>query len=70
VGLMVLCANAPLEPQDLAELPGEDVFGVGDTSDFVAAPGEADDAHIVERVISFAEKLRLSPDSKPARREP
>ena len=67
-GLIVLCANASLEPQQLAELPGEAVFGARDTGDF-AARGEADDTLIAQRVLSFAEKLRLSPDSKPARRE-
>src|SRR6266568_413863 len=70
VGLMVLCTNASLEPQDLAELPSEATFGVTDAADFVATLGEVDDAQIARRALSFAEKLRLSPDSKPARREP
>jgi len=68
-GLLVLCTNASLEPPDLAELPSEAIFGVGD-ADVVAALGEVDDAHIARRVLRFVEKLRLSPDSQPARREP
>ena len=69
VGLMVLCTNGSLEPQDLAEFPREGVFGVSDAADFVAALGEADDVQAAQRALSFAEKLRLSPDSKPAGKE-
>ncbi|HKW61606.1 MAG TPA: sulfate adenylyltransferase subunit CysN [Candidatus Acidoferrum sp.] len=69
-GLIVLCTNASLEPQDLAELPGEAIFGVSEPGDHVAALDEADDAQIVRGALTFAEKLRLPPDSKPARREP
>jgi sulfate adenylyltransferase subunit 1 len=69
-GLMVLCTNASLEPQDLAELPSEATFRVVDAADFVAARGDVEDAPISHRALSFAKKLRLSPDSKPARREP
>ncbi|HKW34352.1 MAG TPA: sulfate adenylyltransferase subunit CysN [Candidatus Acidoferrum sp.] len=70
VGLMVLCTNASLEPQDLAELPGEAVFGGSAAADFAAALGVVDDAQMTQRVLTFAKKLRLSPVSKPARREP
>ena len=69
-GLMVLCTNATLEPQDLAEPPRGAIFGVSDAADFVAALGEVDDAQIAHRALSFAEKLRILPDSKPAGREP
>ena len=70
VGLLVLCTNASLEPQDLAELPREATFGVSDVADFVAALGEEGDAQIVEGALNFANQLRLPPNSKPARREP
>jgi hypothetical protein len=69
-GLIVLCANASLGRQDLAELPSEAVLRVSDAEDFVAAHGQADETQIAQRALSFAKKLRLSPDSKPARREP
>jgi sulfate adenylyltransferase large subunit len=69
-GLMVVCTNASLEPQDLVELPSGATFGVSDAADSVAVLGEVDDAQIALSALSFAEKLRLSPDSKPARREP
>jgi sulfate adenylyltransferase large subunit len=69
VGLLVLCTNASLGQQDLAELPSEAPGGVSDAADFVAALGEGDDEQIEQRALKFANKLRLSPDSKPARRE-
>ena len=68
-GLIVLCVNASLEPQDLAELPREAVLELSGPVDFIAAPGEAD-SQIAQRGLTFAEKLRLSANSKPARREP
>lgn len=69
-GLIVLCANASVGPQDLAEFPSEAVFGGSDAADRVAGLSETGDARIEQRALSFAEKLRLSPDSRPARREP
>jgi sulfate adenylyltransferase large subunit len=69
-GLLVLCTNASLGPQDLAELPGTTIFQHDDVADFSAADRETDDGQIAESALSFAEKLRLSPDSKPIRREP
>src|SRR5579859_5156624 len=63
VGLMVFCTNGSLEPQDLAELPSEAVFGISDPADFVAALGEEDDVQITQRALSFANKMRLAPDS-------
>lgn len=69
-GLLILCANASFEPQDLAELPSAAVFHPEDFVDPSTADHETEDAHIAQRALSFAEKLRLSPDSKPARREP
>ena len=69
-GLLVLCTSASLGPQDLAELPGTTIFQHDDVADFLAADRETDDARIAESALSFAEKLRLSPNSKPARREP
>src|ERR1700747_2814710 len=61
-GLMVLCTNASLEPGGLVDLPSEATFSVGDAADFVAAPGEVDEAQIAQRALSFAKKLRLSSD--------
>ena len=69
-GLLVLCTNASRGPQDLAELPGTTIFQHDDVADFSAADPETDDGQIAESALSFAEKLRLSPDSKPIRREP
>jgi hypothetical protein len=69
-GLVVLCTNASLEPGGLVDLPSEATLILGDAEDFVAAPGEVDEAQIAQRALSFAKKLRLSSDSKPARREP
>ena len=68
-GLIVLCTNVSLEPQDLVELAGDAAFGGTEAAHFVAALSEADDAQIAQRALSFAEQLRVSPDSKPARRE-
>ena len=69
-GLMVLCTNAVLEPQDFAELPSEATFRASDSAHVATANGETRDTQIAQRALSFAKKLRLSPDSKPARREP
>ena len=69
-GLIVLCTNASLEPRDLAGLPSAAIWRDSDAGDSVAASGGADDAQIAQSAWSFAERLRSSPDSKPARREP
>jgi hypothetical protein len=69
-GLIVLCANAALEPQDLPELPAAAIFHPEEVVDVSATNHETGDAQTAQSALSFAEKLRLSPDSKPARREP
>ena len=66
-GLVVLCANAALAPQDLAGFPREDIFQATATLGAVNPDVETDDAQIIEKAVSFAEKLRLSsrhPDGK------
>jgi len=69
-GLVILSTNAALEPQDLAELPGASVFQPDDPESLSIADTQTNDAQIEQRALSFAKKLRRSPDSKPARREP
>ena len=69
-GLLVLCTNASLSAQDLAELPAAAVFQHNDVGNPSTTVHETQDARIAQQALSFAEKLRLSPDSKPARREP
>ncbi|HEV2198093.1 MAG TPA: sulfate adenylyltransferase subunit CysN [Candidatus Acidoferrum sp.] len=69
-GLLVLCTNASLKPQDLAEIPSGSVYQTDEVVHVAGADPEANDAQIVRRALSFAERLRLSPNSKPARREP
>jgi len=63
-GLVVLCVNASLEPQDLAGLPAAAAFQPDHVVDLSATDHESNDAQIARRVLSFAETLRLSPDSK------
>jgi len=65
-GLIALCTDFALESQELKELPAAAIFQANDVAD----PATADDDQIAERALSFAKQLRLSPDSKPARREP
>ena len=67
-GLIVLCTNASLEPQDLAELPSTVVFQADDLESLPIADPQTNDAQIAQRALSFAKKLRFSPDSKPAKR--
>jgi len=69
-GLLVLCTNASLKQQDLAEIPSVGVFQTDDVVDLAGADRETEDAQIAQRALRFAEKLRISPDSKPARRGP
>ena len=66
-GLIVLCTNASVAPQDLAEVPAA-VFQP-DALALSSADPEKYDTRIAQSALSFAGKLRLSPDSKPARRE-
>ena len=68
-GLLALCTNASLKPQDLAEIPSAFIFQTDEVADVAGADPETDDAQVAQSALSFAEKLRLSPNSKPARRE-
>ena len=67
-GLLALCANTSLQPQDRAQLPAAALFRA-DAVDSSNADHEAEDAQIAQSALSFAENLRLSPNSKPAGRE-
>ena len=68
-GLIILCTNARLEPREIAELPFAAVFRPEDV-ELPTASHEKEDGQIAQMALHFAERLRLSPDSKPARREP
>jgi sulfate adenylyltransferase large subunit len=63
-GLVVLCANTTLGPQDLADLPLEDIFEIP-----AAARQDAETNGIIRDALSFAGKLRLSPGHRPAGKE-
>ena len=67
-GLLVLCTNASLGPQDLAEFPDEAIFRVSEAIT-TGTPDAETGARITQDVLAFAEKLRLSPNSDPTRRE-
>lgn len=58
-GMVVLCTNSALAPQDLARFPRDDVFQATATLGAVNPGGEAHDAQIAEEAVSFAEKLRF-----------
>jgi sulfate adenylyltransferase large subunit len=63
-GLVVLCANTTLGPQDLADLPLEDIFEIP-----AAVRQDAETNGIIRDALSFAGKLRLSPEHRPAGKE-
>ncbi len=69
-GMLVLCTNALLAPQDLASLSFAAIFQPPSAPASSVAKREIDDAKIMRDALGFAEKLRLSPESKPARMEP
>jgi len=66
-GLVVLCANTTLGLQDLADLPVEDIFKA--TAIPAAVKQDAETNGIIRDALSFAGKLRLSPEHKPAGKE-
>jgi sulfate adenylyltransferase large subunit len=68
-GMLVLCTNAALAPQELAKLPMEPIFLPTAASRLAAGDDETDDRKIAEEALNFAEKLRMSPGPDPARRE-
>ena len=67
-GLLVLCTNASLGPQDLAELPSEAIFRLSDAISTGTSNARTDEP-VTQYALAFADKLRLSPKSDPARRE-
>ena len=67
-GLVVLCTNASLGREDLAELPREAIFTLSEAIG-TGTPAAETDRRIKQDALAFAEKLRLSPPSDPTRRE-
>ena len=68
-GMLVLCTNAALAPQELAELPAESIFLPTAASRLTSGDDETDERQIAQEALNFAEKLRLLPGPDPARRE-
>jgi len=68
-GLVVLCPNSPLAPEDLAELPLEDIFKATGIPAAAKQDAETNGAQILQDALAFAGKLRLSPEHKPAGKE-
>jgi len=68
-GLLVLCTNAALAPQELAVLPTESIFLPTAASSLGTGDGETDEHQIAQEALNFAEKLRLSPELDPPGRE-
>jgi sulfate adenylyltransferase large subunit len=69
-GLIVLCINGSLKPVDLAELPSAAVFRPEGVVEIPTASHEKKNGPIAQMALSFVGELRLTPESKPARREP
>ena len=68
-GMVVLCTNTALAPQDLAQFPREDIFEAARILDAAKPGAETTDAQIIQDAVSFAEKLRLSSEHHPAGKE-
>lgn len=68
-GLLVLCTKASLVAQDLGWLPLSSVFQPAHVKGPAGADGDTE-AQITQAALDFAEQLRVSPEPKPARREP
>ena len=68
-GMVVLCTNAALTPQDLAQFPREGVFEATATLGAAKPDTETIHAQIIEDAVSFAEKLRFSEEHHPDGRE-
>ena len=68
-GLVVLCTNTTLAPEDLPELPLEDIFKATEIPAAVKQDAETNGAQLIQDTLSFAGKLRLSPEHKPAGKE-
>jgi sulfate adenylyltransferase large subunit len=61
-GLVVLCTNTTLAAEDLPELPLEDIFKATGMPAAVKQDTETNDAQLIQDALSFAGKLRLSPE--------
>ena len=68
-GMVVVCTNTALAPQDLARFPREDTFEAARILEAAKPGAEATDAQIIQDAVSFAEKLRLSSEHHPAGKE-
>ena len=68
-GMLVLCTNASLAPQDIASLSFPAIFQPRSASASPETEKETGDARTIQDALGFAEKLRLSPEPKSARRE-
>lgn len=68
-GMVVVCTNTALAPQDLARFPREDTFEAARILDAAKPGAEATDVQIIQDAVSFAEKLRLSSEHHPAGKE-
>lgn len=68
-GMVVVCTNTALAPQDLARFPREDTFEAARILEAAKPGAEATDVQIIQDAVSFAEKLRLSSEHHPAGKE-
>ena len=65
-GMVVLCTNTALAPQDLAQFPREDIFEAARILDTAKPGAETAGPQIMQDAVRFAEKLRLSSEHRPA----
>jgi sulfate adenylyltransferase subunit 1 len=65
-GMVVLCTNTALAPQDLAQFPREDIFEAARILDTAKPGAETAGPQIMRDAVRFAEKLRLSSEHHPA----
>ena len=68
-GLVVLCTNATLAPEDLPGLPLEDIFKATGAPAVVKQDAETNGAQLLQDTLSFAGKLRLSSGHQPEGKE-
>jgi len=68
-GTVALCTNAALARRDLARFPREDIFEAAKILDAGKPEAETTDAQIIQEALRFAEKLRVSSEHHPAKKE-
>ncbi len=68
-GLVLVCANALLTPHELARLSFAAIFQAQEEGGRDITADEIADGEILQDALRFSERLRLSPESLPARRE-